>query len=447
MKETDTIVAKITPEGRGAVGIIRLSGMRAFEIGRKLFKPFPKSHRHLSNGSFCTEFFCDKGMCVTFGAPKSFTGEDVVEFHLHGGIAILDGAMRALLQAGARVADRGEFTKRAFINGKMDLSGAEGLGDMIDASSGALVRGGGNNLIEGRLFRAVDRIIDNIVVLIAQIEASLDYPEENLEGQLDLYEVILSALAETERLLKASNASRNIREGVRIAIIGKTNVGKSSLINALLGYERAIVTDIAGTTRDVVGESITVKDMSFHFMDTAGLRETEDVIEKIGIKKSEAAIKESGALIYVTDSEPDIQEINFFQTVDKPFLIVYNKSDLREKTSHFHFHGVKNINFKGVINTSTITREGVDEIKTTLYAMFKEGLVEVDSSALINARQEECLLRAGRSLSEAQSLIGVTMDIMSMTLTDAVNALSEITGRRASEEIVDKIFEKFCLGK
>lgn len=427
----DTIVACSTARGKGAVAIIRLSGSEALPIAEKVFSPMPKEPMRLVRGVFSAEYFKDDGMCVFFRAPKSMTGEDSVEFYLHGGTALVDGAIRECILRGARIAERGEFTKRAFLNGKMTLDACEGVIEMIDAESALAVRSG-FGIMTGRLSEKADEMQTALTELIARIEVVLDYPEEDLEliTAEEAGKELVSLKRESEKLLRDSACAPIIRNGADIVIVGRVNAGKSSLMNALLGRDRAIVSDEEGTTRDVIEASFNYKDMKFNLFDTAGLRETMNAVEAEGIRRAEEVSGKCDLILFVTD---DLSEKREFSA---PHIRVLNKCDQRNYTAE-----------EGDSVISALTGEGVGELKERIYSFFEEKGI-CDSLVVTNARQLDCLKRADDAISQALSAIKeATMDCAAQPLYTAWNALGEITGRTVAEEIVDTVFSRFCLGK
>ncbi len=426
----DTIVACSTARGKGAVAIIRLSGDKALSVAEKLFSPMPESPYKLRRGVFKAEYFSDDGMCVFFKAPKSMTGEDSVEFYLHGGTAIVDGAIRECIKRGARLAERGEFTKRAFLNGKMTLDACEGVIEMIEAESALAVRSG-YGIMTGRLSEEADKMQNALTELIARVEVALDYPEEDLEliTAEKIKEELTLLKAKSEKLLKDASSAPIVRKGADIAIVGKVNAGKSSLMNALLGRDRAIVSGEEGTTRDVIEASFNYKDMRFNLLDTAGLRETDNSVEAEGIRRAKEVVNQCDLALFVTDSGEE-REFNV------PYIRVLNKCD------RMKFAPKEND-----VVVSALTGEGIDELKERLYGFFADKGV-CDSLIITNARQLDCVKRTDSALSEAVfATENATMDCIAQPLYSAWHALGEITGRTVAEDIVDTIFSRFCLGK
>ena len=434
MKNNEVIAAISTPVGRGAISVVRMSGKGSIEIAKSLFKNMPEKANELKLGRFNGENFSDQAMCVYFSSPRSYTGEDMVEFQMHGGYAVANAALKTLLNNGCRLAEHGEFTKRAYLNGKMNLANVEGVMDIIDAESVTAAENG-YKMLTGALDGKISELQDKLTDLLAQIEVALDYPEEDLEYVTK--EQIKDALSEvkqkTQNLLDTSSKGRIIKNGVNIAIVGKTNVGKSSLLNTLVGYDRAIVTDIEGTTRDTLSESYVYRDVKFNFIDTAGLRKTSDVVENIGIERSKKAVENADIVLLVYDGEKVDSE--YEEIAKNPKTIkVFNKADIKN-------HG------NDVLSVSAKTGENVEKLKEVIYEKIKLGNISSSDVMITNARHIDCLNRALKSLDRANEVIDETLDCISLEIREGWQALGEITGATANEEVVNRIFEKFCVGK
>lgn len=434
MKNNEVIAAISTPVGRGAISVVRMSGKGSIEIAKSLFKNMPEKANELKLGRFNGENFSDQAMCVYFSSPRSYTGEDMVEFQMHGGYAVANAALKTLLNNGCRLAEHGEFTKRAYLNGKMNLANVEGVMDIIDAESVTAAENG-YKMLTGALDGKISELQDKLTDLLAQIEVALDYPEEDLEYVTK--EQIKNSLSEikqkTQSLLDTSSKGRIIKNGVNIAIVGKTNVGKSSLLNTLVGYDRAIVTDIEGTTRDTLSESYVYRDVKFNFIDTAGLRKTSDVVENIGIERSKKAVENADIVLLVYDGEKVDGE--YEEIAKNPKTIkVFNKADIKN-------HG------NDVLSVSAKTGENVEKLKEVIYEKIKLGNISSSDVMITNARHIDCLNRALKSLDRANEVIDETLDCISLEIREGWQALGEITGATANEEVVNRIFEKFCVGK
>lgn len=444
----ETIAAIATAPGKGGVAILRLSGDDALKIAEKAFRPSGKTPvsafepYRMYPGEMDCGTFSDYGLCVYFQAPKSYTGEDVVEFHLHGGTSISRGALKRLFALGARGAGRGEFTKRAFLNGKLSLSSAEGVADMINGESEAEVRAG--YLLYGEtLTKRVRTVQDELKNTLAAIGAAVDYPEEDLEEEtrVDVRGAVERAKTEISALAAGYAVGKKIKSGVSVAICGKPNTGKSSLLNRLLGYEKAIVSDIAGTTRDVVEGTVEINGVRFHLSDTAGVRESEDKIEAIGVDRAERLVKASDLAVFVADltSPLDENDVRALEAAKgRPLVKVYNKADLVNDEKETDAD----------VTVSAVTGEGLNKLKALLYEK-GVGLTRTEDTAfLVEERHYLALNRAIEGLSGALGAIeNCPLDLVELEIRRAWTALGEITGETASEEIIGEIFAKFCVGK
>jgi tRNA modification GTPase len=435
-----TICAISTPIGTGGISIIRLSGYQSLEIAKKIFSPYKSKWdkvepRKMYLGKIKTPNFTDKGLCVYFQAPNSYTGEDIVEFHLHGGNALTQGVLSQCLELGAGLAEPGEFTKRGFLNGKLSLSSAEGVIEMINAQSEAEVNAG-YNLLDGTLNKQCKQIQDEITDVLAQIEAALDYPEEDLEilALAEAKKQIEQFLKTLKKLKDTQNTARFVKDGIRIAIAGKPNVGKSSLLNALIEYDRAIVTEIPGTTRDTIDEIFSYKGINFIITDTAGLRNADDRIEQLGIERSYKSIKNCDVVLFLIDNTYDEIDKKLLKDINKKnIIIIKNKSDISDRLDNAD------------MLISAKEGKGISELKERIYNMFIDRKIISGGLMLTNARHLAAINRAFNSLQQA--LTADQPDLMAMDLKETWDALGEITGTTVSETIIDRIFEKFCLGK
>ena len=425
---SDVISAISTAPGRGGVAIVRMSGAGALEIAKKLFS---RKGEFVPNmmypGRIDAGAFSDYGMCVYFRAPRSFTGEDTVEFHCHGGSAIARGILSRTLSLGARLAQRGEFTKRAFLNGKLSLSAAEGMAEMINAESDAQVRAG--FLLYGeKLTREGKRLQTLLTECLAGIDADIDYPEEDLTADTreDVRRRLEEVKAGLSALLKQYRAGKKIASGVNVAICGRPNAGKSSLLNALLGYDRAIVSPVAGTTRDIVEGTIEINGVLFRLTDTAGLREGADEIEREGISRAERAISAADVVICLKDGELPVS------LPDVPIINVISKSDLGARG-------------ECDVLVSSATGEGLDELKRLLY---EKGFgQENDGAYLMEERHFEACRKAYASVERALDSLSMPAEIYALEIKNAWDELGELSGETATEAIIDEIFAKFCVGK
>ena len=433
MKEK-TIVALSTARGKSAIAVIRMSGEDSVEIAKKIFAPMPKEANMLKVGRLQTKNFVEHAMCVYFGAPHSYTGENMVEFHCHGGPAVVQAVIEACLKNGAVPAQNGEFSKRAFVNGKQNLTNAEGIIEMIEAETASAAKAGAA-LMENKLGKKIVDLQDRLLDLVSAGEVVLDYPEEDLE--MPTGKQILHTLQEIrdnlDGLIRTSTLGKVARYGIDVAIVGAPNVGKSSLLNALLAEDRAIVSDICGTTRDTLKESVGYKDIKFNFVDTAGLRKTENVIEQEGIKRAIAAANSADVVLNVTDNPADR---SVFPTI-KPQIRVFNKCDLYAELP--------------CCDDSLIVSAksgNVDVIKETLYDMFCAGDIQSADVMVTSERHLECLKRAESEINDAIAAANATtMDIVVTSMKQAWATLGEVTGTSATEDVIDRIYSKFCLGK
>lgn len=444
---SDSIAAISTPPGRGGVAIVRLSGADALAIAEKMFIPAGRTAvrdfepYRLYPGSADCGSFRDFGMCVYFKAPHSFTGENVVEFHCHGGTAIARGILKRAVSLGARLAERGEFTKRAFLNGKLSLSAAEGLVDMINGESEAEVRAG-SLLYAGRLTKTVRALQENLTEILAGIDADIDFPEEDIE-HTDLKDVRakIGAIAEKLSALAATyGTGKKVKEGVAVVLAGRPNSGKSSLLNALLGADKAIVSSVAGTTRDAVEGNIEINGVRFDLYDTAGIRETAGEVESIGIERARALIEGADLVLFVLDSsEPMSAEDRavYAAVAEKPRLVVYNKTDLNETLA----------GPPADIRVSAKTGENIPLLREKMFELCMRGY-RTDAEFLIEERHYGALSRAEGEVRQAYALCGeAPLDLLGIHLKAAWEALGEISGETANERIIDEIFAKFCVGK
>ncbi len=449
-----TIAAIATPLGEGSLGVIRISGDDAIKVADKVFRTF--SGEKLSDKSGYTAAYgeiidldkiIDDGVALVFKAPKSYTGEDVVEISVHGGRLMLKSALRAILQNGAFMAEPGEFTKRAFLNGKLDLTRAESIMGLISANSEAELRLSRAAHIGG-VSKKIDKIEADLVSADASIAAFSDYPDEDIEG-LDyenFFKMLESARAEIEKMLSTYDAGRVLREGIETVIVGKPNVGKSTLMNMLSGAERSIVTDVAGTTRDVIEDTVTVGDITLRLADTAGIHNTDDTVESIGVERAKGRIDTAELVLAVFDSTMplDSNDVELLENVkDKNTIVVVNKSDLEARIDITAFDGMR------VVTVSAKNNIGYEELCSEITEISGTANLNPDTAVLIGERQRACAERAFDAVNEAINALtgGQTMDAVGVCVDDALAALFELTGKRVTNEVTDEIFRKFCVGK
>lgn len=443
--KNDNIAAISTALGAAGVAVIRISGDTPLTVAEKLFKPLGKisvgdfEPNKMYVGEINADDFCDFGMCVFFKAPRSFTGENVVEFHTHGGTAIVKGVLKKILASGARLAERGEFTKRAFMNGKLSLSSAEGLIDMINSETESGVRAG-YALYREKLTAKITEMQNVLLDAVSQIDVDMDFPEEDLEATSEarVRDDLENVLAQTEKLISTFRTGRVLKNGVKVGIVGKPNTGKSSLLNALLSYDKAIVSGIAGTTRDVVEGAIDVDGVRFNLYDTAGIRDTDDEIEHVGVAMSEKTVKECDALLFVADAGDITEEDEkiYASVKDKNVIFVVNKTDLSGEKDE-----------RADVYISAASGENVEELKKMLYERFV-GKVDTNADYLCEERHLAALSEARDKISSALSVLGKEpLDILAIDVRAAWQSLGEITGKTATEEIINNIFSKFCVGK
>ncbi|USJ20384.1 tRNA uridine-5-carboxymethylaminomethyl(34) synthesis GTPase MnmE [Lactococcus formosensis] len=451
-KEFDTIAAISTPLGEGAIAIVRLSGSDAVSIAKKVFqgKDLDKVASHTINYGhiFDEDRLVDEVMLSVMKAPKTFTREDLVEINTHGGIAVTQEILQLLLRSGARLAEPGEFTKRAFLNGRIDLAQAESVMDLIRAKTDQAANIAVKQL-DGSLSNLINNIRQEILESLAQVEVNIDYPEyDDVETMTS--QMLLEKTAHFEQLLETllATAKRGkiLREGLKTAIIGRPNVGKSSLLNQLLREEKAIVTDIAGTTRDVITEFANIGGVPLELIDTAGIRETEDVVEKIGVERSQKALEEADLVLLVLDaSSPltpkDVELLELSSSTNR--IVLLNKTDLPEQIELEKLP-------EDFIRISALKNENLDAVEKQIRALFFSGEIEAkDATTLSNARHIGLVEQALDALKEANRglAMGLPVDLIQVDVTRCWQLLGEITGEAAPDELITQLFSQFCLGK
>ncbi len=444
---SENIAAISTGQVASGVGVIRISGDSPLVIAKNMFVPTEKiavenfEPNKMYPGVITCQGFNDYGMCVYFKAPRSFTGEDTVEFHCHGGIAIVKGVLQKALSLGARPAENGEFTKRAFLNGKLSLSSAEGLIDMINAETQSGVRAG-YYLYRESLTKQVCLMQDKLTDALAEIDADMDFPEEDLEiaSHQTVKDALKTVTEEIDKLLKTFRTGRTLVDGVKVGIVGKPNTGKSSLLNALLNYDKAIVSDVAGTTRDIVEGNIDIGGVRFYFSDTAGIRDSDDKVEELGVILSKKVLEQSDLLLFVLDgSDIDAVDDELYALVKaKNTLTVFNKID---KTD------AKMVDYADIA-ISALKKQNVEKLRSLIFEKTVGSGMDLNGDFLCEERHFDALTRAKEKLDVAlRNADSVTLDLLSIDIKDGWDALGEISGKTATEEIIDNIFSKFCVGK
>lgn len=458
MNVLDTIAAISTPPGEGGIGIVRLSGGSAVEIAEMMFRSH--SGRNLKNvKSHCMVYghvidpdsgcHVDEVLVSVMRSPHTYTAEDVVEINCHGGFTALKSVLELCLRFGARPAEPGEFTRRAFINGRIDLAQAEAVLDVIRSNSEDSLKTSIAQL-EGNISREITSIRSKFVDLIAHIDAYVDFPDEDVEDIVEINPGISDCINRIERLVNSAGTGKILREGLKTVIIGKPNVGKSSLLNALLKEDRAIVTEVPGTTRDIIEEYLSIGGLPVKLIDTAGIRDTEDIVERIGVERSKSFLGQADLVVLMFDSSSPLtdEDMSIVEMVkDKNTVVLLNKSDLPAKLSEYIISDI--LPKARIIKTSLIDGTGLDELTEYIYGLIYSGGVKINSPIITNTRHLACLKR---SLDAAKSALntlsnGNPADLVTIDLMNAVNSLGEITGETAGDEIIDRIFENFCVGK
>ena len=452
----DTIAAISTPRGEGGIGIIRISGDKSFEILDKIFNT-KNPNRDLGFYKFNYGFIQDNGkivdevMAVRMKAPKTYTCEDVVEINCHGGHLISEKVLELVLKNGARHAEQGEFTKRAFMNGRIDLSQAEAVMDIIQGKTEKSISLSLEQL-RGDLRDKIGSFKKALLDVTAHVNVVLDYPEEGIDDPLpsNLRKNLENVYAEADRLISSYDKGKKIKEGIKTVIAGKPNVGKSTLLNSLLKEERAIVTHIPGTTRDVIEEIINIKGIPLVLTDTAGIRKTEDIVENIGVEKSKKFIENADLVLLVLDASRELESedrdvIEEIQNNNKKTIVLLNKIDLERKIELDEF-GLENI-----LEISAKDNIGIEDMEERIYSYIVEEKVEDSSEKLIitNIRHKTALEKTKDAIRNIFETIdaGMPMDLISVDLKEALDSLSEITGEISSEDILDHVFGNFCVGK
>ncbi|MGO0658756.1 tRNA uridine-5-carboxymethylaminomethyl(34) synthesis GTPase MnmE [Bacillus mycoides] len=457
--EFDTIAAISTALGEGAIAIVRVSGDDAIEKVDRIFKGkdlTQVSSHTIHYGHIVdldTNQVIEEVMVSIMRAPRTFTRENIVEINCHGGLVSVNKVLQLILAQGVRLAEPGEFTKRAFLNGRIDLSQAEAVMDLIRAKTDRAMNVAINQM-EGRLSKLIGHLRQEILETLAHIEVNIDYPEyDDVEEMTHniLIEKATHVRAEIAKILETSKQGKILREGISTAIIGRPNVGKSSLLNSLVQEKKAIVTDIAGTTRDVIEEYVNVRGVPLKLIDTAGIRETEDIVERIGVERSKEMMSQADLVLIVVNYSEALtnEDEDLFRAVQgKDFIVIVNKTDL---TQGIDMERVTDLAVGNrVITTSLIEEQGIDELEKAIADLFFEGTIDsADMTYVSNARHIGLLTQAGRTINDAIEAIenGVPIDMVQIDLTRAWEILGEITGDTVHESLIDQLFSQFCLGK
>ena len=453
-----TIAAISTPSGIGAVGMIRLSGREAIEVAGRIFRPYDPKRSLDKLGGYTGALGkiyrpdgtpVDEAVAFVYRSPKSYTGEDVVELCCHGGTWAVRQVLRLCLEAGASPAGPGEFTRRAFLNGKMDLTQAEGVMDLVSARGEAAMRAA-LAMREGSLSKQVDAFCQALLEQSSHIAAWSDYPEEDLipVDPKELQKAVADVLSQIQGLVKSGERGRLIREGAATAIIGKPNVGKSTLMNLLAGEERSIVTQIPGTTRDVVEETVAVGGILLNLMDTAGIRETEDTVEKIGVERSLKRLETADLILAVFDGSDELseQDIRLLELLrGKRCIGVVNKNDLPSRADRQKIQQA----LGKVVEISAYTGAGREELEQAILEALELHRIDTTAAMAMGERQMDCLRKAQQCLREALEALeqGMTLDAVAVCLDAALDHLLTLTGKRVTDAVVDQVFSRFCVGK
>lgn len=452
-----TIAAVSTPRGAGGISVIRISGSEALSVADKIFSPVSTKNKPSEMDGYTCAYgtvsfegeHYDDGVLTVFRSPKSYTGEDVVELSCHGGIFVTESILKLIYENGAVPAEAGEFTKRAFLNGKMNLIQAEAVMDIISAEGKASQRCA-VALREGALFASINGVSVKLLHLLGELGAWVDYPEDDIP-EVDSENMLFTlkeAAASLEEILSTYDCGRILRQGIDTAIVGKPNVGKSTLMNLLSGCERSIVTDIAGTTRDIVEESVRLGDIVLRLSDTAGIHNTDDVVESVGVKRANDKIDTAELILAVFDNSEELsaEDIEITEKCSgKNCIAVINKTDKAQKldTAYIENH------FDSIVYISAGNGEGILNLQNVLSELFKTNSINYDAGILANERQRSCVMNSLKSLKESIDALnmGYTLDAVNILIDEAENYLLELTGERASEAVVNEVFSHFCVGK
>lgn len=451
-----TIAAISTGQAAGGIGVVRISGENALSVADRIFKTVSgikleklSGYKAAFGKVFFEEKYVDEAVALVFRAPKSYTGEDVVEISCHGGLLVTKQVLRAALANGAVPAEAGEFTKRAFLNGKMDLTRAESVMNIISAKS-EQAKSAALNTLDGALYKKISEISLSLKKIAAQMAAWVDYPDEEIDDLSDekLKATLLTAKAELEKLIKSFDVGQIIIEGVETAIVGKPNVGKSTLMNLLSGCEKSIVTSVAGTTRDIVEETVTLGNNVLRLADTAGLHDTDDTVEKIGVDRTRQKLDRASLVLAVFDSSTEIddEDMEIIKMCNgKNAIAIINKTDLNK---NFNTEKI-NKSFENVVYLSAKDRNGIQELEKAIEKTLGTADFDTSAATLMNERQLACCKAALQSIEEAIFAleIGMTRDALNVNIDVAVESLDTLTGEKATQSVVNEIFSQFCVGK
>jgi len=458
VSKMDTIAAIATGSSISSIGIVRISGDLALTAADSMFHTscgsslFEAENRRLYYGELtdADEELIDLCLCTVSRAPSSYTGEDTVEFHCHGSPVVLAEVLRVLAKQGVRLAEPGEFTKRAFLNGCMDLSQAEAVIDLIESETAAAAKNAAGQL-RGAIGEKMQSVYNKLLEVVTHFHAVIDYPDEDIdEFEIQNYHFLLQKIeSELRRMLKTHEQGKVLRDGIPTAIVGRTNTGKSSLLNALLGYNRAIVTDIAGTTRDTIEEKLLVGNVLLRLIDTAGLRKASNTIERLGIERMLTTLRNAKLVILVLDGSKPMTDDDFdiLQSIppDTPLIVAVNKSDLPSELTSQQLNMLKS----GYVKISALSGEGLDLLIAEIHKLFPESNASPSGELISNRRQAEAISRAADNISLATTALAAqtTPDAILTDIEAALISIGEVTGKTMREDIISNIFERFCVGK